>query len=183
MKCLAYEKMGANVDKVRIGIGSDPRIGKKFLYAGPGYGGSCFPKDVSALVKAATDNDINLEILTSVKSANEKQKDFAARKFLVILEILGVKLAVWGLAFKPGTDDVRESPAFNVINLLVESGAKVRAHDPEASENFKAVLGENDSVDYVSTAYEAAEGVDAICLVTDWPVYRRPSWKKVRSCK
>ncbi len=176
------EKLGANIDNVRQGIGADPRIGKKFLFAGPGYGGSCFPKDVAALLKTSENAGMEFEVLKAVTVANEKQKQLAAAKLKRHLKGLkGKRIAIWGLSFKPGTDDVREAPAKTIIRELLDQGALVVAHDPKASKNFFQEFGEEDCLSYADTAYDALNKADALVLVTEWSEYRRPNWEKVAS--
>ena len=175
------EKLGADVDKVRVGIGADLRIGRKFLFAGPGYGGSCFPKDVAALIKMGREVNMPMTVLEAVSTANDSQKEFAADKVLAKLpQLKGKKIAVWGLAFKPGTDDVRETPAKNIIRKLLNQGAEVVAHDPEAITNFSEEFGKEERLSYASTAYKAVDGADALVLVTEWSEYKRPNWLKVK---
>jgi UDPglucose 6-dehydrogenase len=175
------EKVGANIDYIRLGMGSDPRIGRKFLYAGPGYGGSCFPKDVEALIKSGAQHGVELEVLNAVSRANAAQKTFVAEKIKRHFgDLKGKKIAVWGLAFKPGTDDVREAPAKTIIEFLSKHGATVVGHDPEATPNFKHEVGELKGVSYASTAYDALAGADAVCLVTEWSEYKRPNWEKAK---
>jgi UDPglucose 6-dehydrogenase len=174
------EKLGANVDMVRHGMGKDPRIGTKFLFPGPGYGGSCFPKDVAALRKMAQRLDMNFNVLDSVAEANDNQKKWASQKVINGLgDPAGKTVAVWGLAFKPGTDDVRETPAAAVINTLLGQGANVVAHDPKAQENFAQDFGSHDRLVYADDAYQALKGAHALVLVTEWSEYRRPNWDKV----
>jgi UDPglucose 6-dehydrogenase len=175
------EVVGADIDHVRRGMGADPRIGRKFLYAGPGYGGSCFPKDVAALVRTALENDIELKVLTAVTAANEQQKNWVAgkvKKHFGSLE--GKRIALWGLAFKPGTDDVRDSPAKTIAKFLLGSGATVVGHDPEGLANFKFEMGELGGLSYASSAYDALHGADAVVLVTEWSEYKRPNWDKAK---
>ena len=174
------EKLGANVDMVRHGMGKDPRIGTKFLFPGPGYGGSCFPKDVAALRKMAQRLDMNFNVLDSVAEANDNQKKWASQKVINGLgDPAGKTVAVWGLAFKPGTDDVRETPAAAVISTLLGQGANVVAHDPKAQENFAQDFGSHDRLAYADDAYQALKGAHALVLVTEWSEYRRPNWDKV----
>lgn len=181
------EVVGANIDDVRRGIGSDPRIGKKFLYAGPGYGGSCFPKDVEALLSTARQSECELSVLRAVSHANKLQKMHAARKIHSHFggDMTGLKVAVWGLAFKPGTDDVREAPALTILGALVNWGAQIVAHDPVAQKTFARAwehAGMKPSqLTFVDDAYDALNGADALVLVTEWPEYKRPSWTRVRS--
>lgn len=173
------ELLDADVDAVRKGIGSDSRIGKRFLFPGIGYGGSCFPKDVQALAKASTDSKYDFKILNSVMEVNELQRlkliDQIKSHFKGDLK--GKKIAVWGLAFKPHTDDIREAPALYNISSLLAEGAVIQAHDPEAMDNVKKVLG--DKIQYFETPYEAAEGVDAILIATEWPEFRTPDFEKL----
>ena len=174
------ENVGADVDAIRRGMGLDQRIGKKFLWAGPGYGGSCFPKDVSALVKTGLKYDAPLQILEATQKTNEFQKSHVARKILNHFKDLnGKKIAVWGLAFKPGTDDVREAPALTIIELLLKNGAQVVAHDPEAGKTFERAFGTNSRLSYAEEPYDCLENSDALVLVTEWSEYKRPNWEKV----
>ncbi len=169
------EKLGANVDDVRKGIGSDSRIGKRFLFAGIGYGGSCFPKDVQALAKSAKDADYNFEILNAVMEVNQSQKlklFYKMKDYFDDLE--GKTIAIWGLAFKPYTDDIREAPSIYNINELLKAGAKVQAYDPEAMENIKKIYG--DQIKLYEDEYDALEGADALLIVTEWPVFRQPDF-------
>ncbi len=176
------EKVGGNIDSVRMGIGADPRIGKKFLYAGPGYGGSCFPKDVSALLKTGQKYGVKLKVLTAVTEANEDQKRFVAEKIRSHFDTLqGKVIALWGLAFKPGTDDVRETPAITIVQELLKAGAKVVAHDPEAQANFIQEVGQLKGLSFAPTAYDALKGAHGMALITEWSEYKRPNWEKVRS--
>lgn len=173
--------VGANIDNIRLGMGADARIGKKFLYAGPGYGGSCFPKDVKALLKTGERFGSKMEVLTAVSQANDKQKSYVAEKIKNHFgDLRGKKISVWGLAFKPGTDDVREAPAITIISEMTKAGATVVAHDPEGTPNFKREIGEVPGVSYEKTAYGALSGADALVLVTEWPEYKRPNWKKAK---
>jgi len=175
------EKVGANIDHVRLGMGADPRIGRKFLYAGPGYGGSCFPKDVAALVKTGAAQGLELAVINAVESANVAQKLWVAGKLKRHFGSLkGKRIAVWGLAFKPGTDDVREAPAKTIIEVLMADGATVCAHDPEAMPNFGVEIGSFAGLSYAKSAYDALDGVDALVLVTEWSEYKRPNWNKVK---
>ncbi len=173
------EKAGANVDMVRIGMGSDNRIGKRFLFPGVGYGGSCFPKDVQALAKTAEDYTYDFKILKSVMNVNTIQKTVLAKKIKDYFngDVSGKKIAVWGLAFKPNTDDIREAPALYIINELLEAGAKIMAFDPEAMDNVRAEYG--DRIAFAENQYEALDGADALAIVTEWSVFRTPDFKKV----
>ncbi len=173
------ELVGADVDKVRIGIGSDERIGKRFLFPGIGYGGSCFPKDVQALVKSGAENNFNFEILNAVMAVNENQKTVLMPKIKNFFrgDLKGKKVAVWGLAFKPDTDDIREAPALYMIDALLNEGASVTAFDPEAMENVKELIG--DKIDYASDEYTALNGVDALLICTEWGIFRNPDFDKM----
>ncbi len=171
------EKMGANVDMVRKGIGTDSRIGKRFLFAGIGYGGSCFPKDVQALAKSSRDVNYNFKILESVMEVNALQKtrliDHVKGYFKNDLK--GKTIAMWGLAFKPYTDDIREAPALYNIEALLAAGANVRVYDPEAMENVQDIMG--DKITYCEDEYDTLEGADALMIMTEWPVFRTPDFK------
>lgn len=175
------ELVGANVDKVRIGIGSDERIGKRFLFPGIGYGGSCFPKDVQALYNSGAENQFSFEILKAVMSVNESQKTilFPKMKNFFRGDLSGKKIALWGLAFKPDTDDIREAPALYMIEELTKAGAKVTAYDPEAMENVKGVIG--DQISFAQNEYEALEDADALLICTEWGVFRNPDFDKMKS--
>ena len=173
------EKLGADVDLVRIGIGSDDRIGKRFLFPGIGYGGSCFPKDVQALEKSASEVNYDFKILKSVMEINEKQKTIIIPKMLEYFggNLFGRQLAIWGLAFKPDTDDIREAPALYIIDELIKAGAKVRAYDPEAMPNVKQLLG--DKIEYAANPYDAAAGADALIICTEWSLFRTPDFERL----
>lgn len=175
------ELVGANVDKVRIGIGSDERIGKRFLFPGIGYGGSCFPKDVQALYNSGAENQFSFEILKAVMSVNESQKTilFPKMKNFFRGDLSGKRIALWGLAFKPDTDDIREAPALYMIEELTKAGAKVTAYDPEAMENVKGVIG--DQISFAQNEYEALEDADALLICTEWGVFRNPDFDKMKS--
>ncbi|MCE2713569.1 MAG: UDP-glucose/GDP-mannose dehydrogenase family protein, partial [Cryomorphaceae bacterium] len=168
------ELVGADVDKVRIGIGSDERIGKRFLFPGIGYGGSCFPKDVQALVKSGTEYNFNFEILNAVMDVNEDQKTVLVPKIKNFFrgELKGKKIAMWGLAFKPDTDDIREAPALYMIESLLKHGAIVTAYDPEAMSNVRNQIG--DSISYAENEYTALLDADALIICTEWGVFRNP---------
>ena len=174
------DKVGANVDFVRRGIGSDSRIGQSFLFPGPGYGGSCFPKDVKALVRMGAESGVPLDVLAAVESANERQKTILLAKIRCALgaELSGRRVAVWGLAFKAGTDDMREAPALTLIEALLEEGVSVCAHDPAALDHARSLLGNR--IDYAETNYEALVGADALVVVTDWNEYRHPDFERVK---
>lgn len=173
------EIMGADAEMVRKGIGSDPRIGSKFLYPGIGYGGSCFPKDIKALIRTAAANGYRMEVLEAVENVNRRQKFVLAGKIFGRFgsDLAGKTFAVWGLAFKPETDDVRESPAVAVVEQLLEAGARARVYDPAANETARTVLG--DRVEYCPNMYEAALGADAIVLATEWKEFRMPDWNSL----
>jgi UDPglucose 6-dehydrogenase len=175
------ERVGANVDHVRKGIGSDGRIGPAFLFPGPGYGGSCFPKDVKALAKTARDQSSALRILEAVEQVNEDQKRRLFQKLVAALGggVQGKTIAVWGLAFKPNTDDMREAPALTLIDELLASGAAVRAHDPVAMDEAKRRLG--DRVTFCESSYAALDGAHALVVVTDWNEYRHPDFARIKS--
>ncbi len=174
------EKVGADIENVRFGIGSDSRIGKRFLFAGVGYGGSCFPKDVRALIYSSEEAGVELKIVKAAHEVNEIQQlrfyDRIAERFGN--DMKGRKFAVWGLAFKPNTDDTRESPAFRIIEKMLENGASVTAYDPEAMENTKLKFG--DSVEYVDNMYDCLPDADALIIVTEWNNFRRPDFDKIR---
>jgi UDPglucose 6-dehydrogenase len=174
------DKVGANVDFVRRGIGSDSRIGQSFLFPGPGYGGSCFPKDVKALVKMGAESGVPLDVLAAVESANERQKTVLLTKIRYALgeELAGRRVAVWGLAFKAGTDDMREAPSLTLIEALLKEGVSICAHDPAALDHARSLLGNR--IDYAETNYEALPGADALVVVTDWNEYRHPDFERVK---
>lgn len=175
------EKLGANVDQVRIGIGSDSRIGKRFLFPGIGYGGSCFPKDVQALAKTAGDNSYDFKILKSVIKVNTLQKSMMTKKIRRFYknELAGRTVAVWGLAFKPNTDDIREAPALVIIDELLAAGATVQAFDPEAMPNVKAIY--KDRIHFVTNMYEALAGADCLAIMTEWSEFRNPDFGRMQN--
>ncbi len=174
------EKVGADIESVRIGMGSDTRIGKRFLFAGIGYGGSCFPKDVRALMYSADAANTPLDILKAVYSVNAKQIQRFNQKISNHFnnDLKGKKFAIWGLAFKPNTDDTREAPAFSIIEFLLEKGASVSVYDPEAMENTKKKFGV--SIEYVTDMYDALQDADALIVPTEWGVFRRPEFEKIK---
>jgi UDPglucose 6-dehydrogenase len=173
------EVVGADVHSVRAGVGSDARIGNKFLYAGPGYGGSCFPKDVTALVHTAREHGVDLELAATTDRVNRRQKTVLFEKLKRHLgELAGKRIAVWGIAFKPRTDDLREAPALTLIDALLEAGARVSAHDPEAQAGARERYG--DRVEFPADPYEAARGADALVLVTEWRLYQSPDFERLR---
>jgi len=171
------EIVGADINNVRKGIGSDSRIGHKFIYAGAGYGGSCFPKDIKALIKTSSENNYSLEILKSVEVVNQRQKKVLPAKVLKHFnnDLKGKTLTIWGLSFKPKTDDMRDAPSLVVIEDLLAAGAKVKAYDPEAMEETKKILG--DKIDYSGDMYEALIDSDGLIIVTEWPEFRVPNYK------
>ncbi|MCG9899848.1 MAG: UDP-glucose/GDP-mannose dehydrogenase family protein [Hydrotalea sp.] len=173
------ERLGADVDMVRRGIGSDERIGKRFLFPGIGYGGSCFPKDVQALIKSAEEVSYNFAILKSVEEVNEKQKLHLMPKIEAFFknDLKGKHFALWGLAFKPNTDDIREAPALYLIEALTKAGATITAFDPEAMKNVQGVVG--DKIKYATNQYEALEGADALIIATEWSEFRTPEFDKI----
>ena len=175
------ELLGADVDQVRIGIGSDERIGKRFLFPGVGYGGSCFPKDVQALVKSAKEVNYDFKILEAVEEINERQKLHLIPKISAYFNgnLQGKHFALWGLAFKPNTDDIREAPALYMIDALLSSGATVKAYDPEAMPNVKALIG--DKMEFALGMYEALENADALIIATEWSEFRTPEFDKIAS--
>jgi UDPglucose 6-dehydrogenase len=175
------EKLGANVDDVRRGIGTDSRIGKRFLFPGIGYGGSCFPKDVHALAKSSQDSNYDFKILKAVIDVNDEMKTRLIPQIKKHFNgsLKGKTIAMWGLAFKPHTDDIREAPALYNIDALIQAGAKVKVHDPEAMSNVKKLIG--DKVEYFNTPYEAAQGADALFIATEWPEFRTPDFEKLSS--
>jgi UDPglucose 6-dehydrogenase len=164
---------------VRIGIGSDMRIGKRFLFPGIGYGGSCFPKDVKALIKSASDKDYEFHILNAVETVNEDQKTYLIPKIKAHYNgnLKGMKIALWGLAFKPNTDDIREAPALYLIEELVAAGASICAFDPEAMPNVKEVVG--DKIDFTENMYDAIEGADCLIIATEWSEFRNPNFERM----
>ena len=178
------EEVQADVSQVRLGIGTDSRIGPSFLFPGVGYGGSCFPKDIRALVRTAGEHDVDFEIVKAVDSVNNKQKKRLVKKVIHHYgseqEIKGKTFAIWGLAFKPNTDDMREAPSIDIINELVAAGAKIKAYDPEAVEVSKEVFKDNlDSIEFVENSFDAIQGADALLIVTEWNEFRRPNFGKL----
>jgi UDPglucose 6-dehydrogenase len=177
---LFCELVGADVNHVRLGIGSDQRIGRAFLYPGPGYGGSCFPKDVKALIRTSDDLGLSLDVLKAVEEVNECQKRVVLQKTLRYLgqDLSGKIIGLWGLAFKAETDDMRESPTIPLIEGLLEAGARVQTHDPKATDSARTIFG--DRVMYAADPYSAAHGADALIVMTEWLVYRNPDFERVR---
>ncbi len=177
---LFCELVGADVNHVRLGIGSDQRIGRAFLYPGPGYGGSCFPKDVKALIRTSEELGLSLEVLKAVEDVNECQKRVVLDKVVRYLgqDLTGKIVGIWGLAFKAETDDMRESPTIPLIEGLLAAGARVQTHDPKATDSARLIFG--DRVMYAADPYSAAHGADALAIMTEWLVYRNPDFERVR---
>ncbi|SFI62487.1 UDP-glucose dehydrogenase family protein [Olleya namhaensis] len=175
------EKVGADVDKVRIGMGTDSRIGKRFLFPGIGYGGSCFPKDVKALHKSGLDNNYNFKILDAVINVNARQKLVLIPKIESHFnnDLKGKNIAVWGLAFKPETDDIREAPSLYMIDALLEAGCNITAFDPEAMPNVKRKLG--DKINFADSMYDALKNADALIISTEWSIFRTPDFSKMKT--
>ena len=174
------ELVGADVDKVRIGIGSDSRIGKRFLFPGIGYGGSCFPKDVQALSKSGKENNFNFEILDAVMKVNQSQKTILFPKINNFFRgnLKGKKIAIWGLAFKPDTDDIREAPALYLIDLLIEAGVEIISYDPEAMPNVQRLYG--DKIQFATNEYEVLNHVDALVICTEWGIFGNPDFNRMK---
>jgi len=180
------ELVGADIENVRKGIGTDSRIGFEFLFPGVGYGGSCFPKDVQAIVKIADAHKYDMKVIKSVEEANNRQKGVIVDKILNHFKstassnlLAGKIIGVWGLSFKPRTDDMREAPSITIINRLLHAGANIRAHDPEAMDEAKKVFGSK--IEYIQDNYEVVNGVDALVVITEWNEFRRPNFEKVKS--
>ncbi len=175
------ERLGADIEKVRVGIGSDPRIGYSFIYPGTGYGGSCFPKDVQALIRSSQEVGHKAQILTAVEGVNERQKEVLVHKMKRHFPALrGRTFALWGLAFKPNTDDMREAPSRTIIDMLFEAGASVRAYDPVAASEARRIYGERPDLVLCKNAYEAADGADALAIATEWQEFRSPDFDRLR---
>ena len=174
------EEVGADVQSIRQGVGSDPRIGPQFLHAGPGYGGSCFPKDVKALVATARRHGIELELADATNRVNVRHRSFVVRKLKRHFDndLAGKRIAIWGLAFKPGTDDIRESPSITTIEFLLNEGCELVGHDPEAIDNVGEMFG--DKVELVDDAYDALKGADALVLLTEWREYQYPEFDRIK---
>jgi UDPglucose 6-dehydrogenase len=177
---LLSERVGANIEKVRKAVGADPRIGPKFLFAGPGFGGSCFPKDIRALAHTARGTGMTLEVVEAADRANLRQKKVLGERVRAFFggDLAGKRIAIWGLAFKPETDDIREAPALDVIAQLRAAGATVAGYDPIAAENVRALLG--DSIELPDDPYVAATGADAVVLITEWHELRQPDFARLR---
>ena len=177
------ERVGADIEKVRVGIGSDPRIGYSFIYPGTGYGGSCFPKDVKALVSSALEVKYEPAILQAVEAVNERQKSVLVDKLRAVYsgELRGKTFALWGLAFKPNTDDMREAPSLVIIRQLLDAGAAVRIYDPVALKEAQHLIGASQGVHYASDAYDAVQGADALLIVTEWQEFRSPDFDRLKT--
>ena len=175
------DRVGADIENVRRGIGSDPRIGPQFIFAGIGYGGSCFPKDVKALIKTGNDCGEDMTILKAVEDANQLQRqNFIARLKKQVDGFRGKKIALWGVAFKPGTDDIREAPALDVIQEIIDDGGEVFAYDPVAADNAKAHFGSTAALKFHEDQYAVCAGADALVVVTEWKSFREPNWAKIK---
>jgi len=178
------EKVGADVAMIRKGIGSDHRIGYHFIYPGVGYGGSCFPKDVKALIATANEAGYKCKILTSVEEVNATQKKILGQKMIDYFQnnggLKGKTVAIWGLAFKPNTDDMREAPSIDVVKTLISVGARIQAHDPEAIKEAKKVFGDSQAIVYCDNYYDALKDADCLALITEWNLYRNPDFERVK---
>jgi UDPglucose 6-dehydrogenase len=176
------DRVGADIENVRRGIGSDPRIGPQFIFAGIGYGGSCFPKDVKALIKTGRDCGETMEILEAVEDANQLQRqNFINKLKKSVNGFKGKRIALWGIAFKPGTDDIREAPALDVIQTILDDGGSVAAFDPVAAENAKEHFKGNNDLTFSEDQYQVCEKADALVVVTEWKSFREPNWQKIKS--
>jgi len=176
------EVLEADISEVRQGMGSDTRIGHKFIYPGVGYGGSCFPKDVRALISMHSDAGTSARIIQAVEETNQNQKTVLVDKLVRLWgdDLSGKKIAIWGLAFKPQTDDMREAPATVIINALLAMGAQIQAYDPIAIPTAKKVFADTGKISFMESEYAALEGADALLLVTEWHIFRHPDWQKVK---
>lgn len=178
------EQSGADISKVRVGIGTDSRIGMSFIFPGIGYGGSCFPKDVQALIRTGKDHNVDLRIARAVEEVNKTQKKLMVKKIVEHYgekKVAGMTFAMWGLAFKPKTDDVREAPALSICEELVKLGAKLQVFDPEANETFKEKFGEPAGIRYLDNNYAALKGADALIICTEWNAFRQPNFAKIKA--
>jgi UDPglucose 6-dehydrogenase len=175
------ELVGADIESVRHGIATDSRIGSAFLFPGPGYGGSCFPKDVKALIRSGKDKGMDFDLLQAVEDVNARQKRvlFAKLRAVLAADLPSATVAIWGLAFKAETDDMRESPAIPLIEALLDAGATVRAHDPKAEQSARELF--DDRIYYASGPYDALTGADALVIVTEWLIYRNPDFERILS--
>lgn len=175
------EKVGADAEMVRVGISTDTRIGNKFLFPGLGYGGSCFPKDVKALIKTGAENGIEMSIIQSTDKVNKRQRELFIEKIKAHFnnQLSGKTFAIWGLAFKPKTNDMREAPSITIINELLKCGAKIKAYDPKAIETAEAIF--ENKITYATSSYDATEGADALLLLTEWNEFRRPDFDRIKS--
>ena len=180
---LLAEKLGADIEHVRIGIGSDPRIGYHFLYPGAGYGGSCFPKDVMALLRTGEENGVELKVVKAVEEANQRQKGVVAQKVVARFgkDLMGKRFALWGLAFKPNTDDMREAPSLVVIQALLERGATISAYDPVAMDEARRIYGKEVAVSFAASAMDAVKGADALIIMTEWKAFRSPDFEDLKN--
>ncbi|MBN1292145.1 MAG: UDP-glucose/GDP-mannose dehydrogenase family protein [Candidatus Latescibacteria bacterium] len=176
------EKVGADVEEIRLGVARDKRIGKYFLYAGAGYGGSCFPKDVSALITTGREYGVEMNIIRAANDTNNRQKRLIAEKVLRFFgnNVVGKRFGIWGLAFKPETDDIRDAPAIEVLRILRKAGAEFAVHDPKALENVRILIGD-DGVMYCKNSYEAIKNADALLIMTEWKQYRTPDWPRIKN--
>jgi UDPglucose 6-dehydrogenase len=179
---LLAEKLGADIEQVRIGIGSDPRIGYHFLYPGAGYGGSCFPKDVTALLRTGQESGVDLKVVRAVEEANERQKGVLAEKIVRRFgaDLAGRNFALWGLAFKPNTDDMREAPSRVMVAELARRGARVTAYDPVAMDEARKIYDGDKSVAFAASAMEAVQGADALVIITEWKAFRSPDFEALK---
>jgi UDPglucose 6-dehydrogenase len=177
------EKLGADIELVRKGIGSDPRIGYHFLYPGCGYGGSCFPKDVQALIRTASEAGQGLKVLQAVEDANDAQKHVLTSKIVKRFgaDLSGMTFALWGLSFKPNTDDMREAPSLVLVEALLQRGAKVRAYDPISIHEAKRILGEDKRIEFAASPTDALVGSDALAIVTEWKEFRSPDFEAIKA--
>jgi UDPglucose 6-dehydrogenase len=176
------EHVGADIESIRRGIGSDERIGSQFLYAGMGFGGSCFPKDVKALLKTAEQNEVPLSIVQSVLQANERQKKYFISKIRSYYQggLRGLHFALWGLSFKPGTDDLMEAPALDIVRFLIQNDAHVAIHDPVAMENGRQIFSDFPQVKFAEDPYQTLEGADALIIATEWKAFKEPDFAKMK---
>jgi UDPglucose 6-dehydrogenase len=179
---LLAEKLGADIEHVRVGIGSDPRIGYSFLYPGAGFGGSCFPKDVRALLHTGDENGVDLKVIRAVRDANDRQKRVLGEKIVRRFgeDLSGRRIGLWGLAFKPNTSDMREASSLALIEDVLSRGGRLAAYDPVAMDEARRLLEGRDGIDFCETALEAASGADALAIVTEWKAFRSPDFEELR---